>query len=470
MAWKSMGCAAGVLALGLGVAPAAGAADDPWPQFRGSGARGVADGHALPVTWDVEGGRNLKWKTPIPGLGHSGPAIWGDAIFLTSAVGGKNEKLRIGLYGDIEPVSDDSVHAYRVFRLDRKTGQIVWQRTAHEGVPQIKRHTKSSHANPTPATDGKQVVAFFGSEGLYAYDFDGTLKWRADLGKLLSSYYVVPEAHWGFGSSPVIHEGRVIVLADVVGNSFLAALDAATGKELWRTKRDDVPTWGSPTVHVEGDRAQVLVNGFRHIGGYDLATGRELWRMDAGGDIPIPTPYVAHGNVYLTSSHGNRSPILAIKASASGDITLQGEATSSEHVLWSKRGGGSYMPTTVVYGDQLYVLRDNGVLTAYDANSGAQRYQQRLGSGTSSFTASLVAGDDKIYATAESGDVFVVKAGPAFELLATNELGAPALATPAISAGQLFFRTKEHLVAIGASPPAAPAPTPASEGAPRPAR
>jgi outer membrane protein assembly factor BamB len=426
-------------------------ADANWPQFRGSDARGVADGHSIPTKWDGESGKGVAWKTAIPGLAHSSPVVWGDAIFVTTSISGKTDpELRVGLYGNIDAVEDDTSHSFRVYRVNRKTGEIVWERTAFEGVPKVKRHQKSSHANPTPVTDGKRVIAFFGSEGLFAYDMNGELLWKKDFGVLDSAFFSVPDAQWGFGSSPIIHDGRVIVQADVMENSFLTALDVATGKEIWRTSRDDVPTWSTPTVHVSDSRGQVLVNGFKHIGGYDLKTGKELWRMEGGGDIPIPTPYVAHDMVFLTSAHGPGSPIYAIRTTATGDITLPEGERSNEHVVWSRRGGGSYMPTTVVYGDHLYVLRDNGVLSVFDAKMGERFYQQRVGGGTGGFTASAVAGDGKIFFTSEMGEVYVVKAGPEYELLATNEMNEICMATPAISGGNLYYRTKDHLVAIAA--------------------
>jgi outer membrane protein assembly factor BamB len=420
-----------------------------WPQFRGPAARGIADGSGLPTTWSVADDTNVKWKTPIPGLGHSSPVIWGDAVFVTTSISGMEDPyLKVGLYGNIDPVEDDTKHKFVVYRIDAASGKIVWERTAFEGVPRIKRHQKSSHANPTPATDGKHLIALFGSEGLYAYDLDGNLLWKKDLGVLDSGYFQVPTAQWGFGSSPIIHDGRVIVQADVQKDSFLAAFDVKTGKELWRTKRGDVPTWSTPTVHVDGSRSQVLVNGYKHIGGYDLKNGKELWRMRGTGDIPIPTPYVVDDLVFFTSAHGDGSPIYAVRTSASGDVSLGEDQHSNEQVAWSHPRGGSYMPTTLVYGDLLYVLRDNGVLGAYDVKTGERRYEQRLGSGSGGFTASAVAGDGKLFFTAEMGEVYVVKPGPEFELLATNEMDEICMATPALAGGTLYYRTKGHLVAI----------------------
>ena len=197
-----------------------------WPSFRGPGASGVAEGYATPTTWDLETGANVRWKTAIPGIGHSSPAVWGDKVFVTTAISGKEDpELKVGLYGDITPAKDDTVHRYVVYCLDKRTGKILWERTAHEGVPKTRRHIKSSHANPAPATDGKSVVVFFGSEGLYAYDMKGKPLWEKDLGVLQSSWYVMPKAEWGFASSPVIHDGKVIIQADVMNDPFLASFD-----------------------------------------------------------------------------------------------------------------------------------------------------------------------------------------------------------------------------------------------------
>jgi outer membrane protein assembly factor BamB len=420
-----------------------------WPSFRGPGAVGVAAGPPAPATWDVPGGRNVRWRVPVPGLGHSSPIIWGGQLCTASAVGGvPNPELKVGLYGDVTPVVDRTPHTWLVMCYDKATGRKLWERTAHTGVPRVKRHPKSTHASSTLATDGRYVVAFFGSEGLYAYDMKGALAWKKDFGLLDSGFFIAPDAQWGFGSSPVIHDGRVIVQADVQKGSFVAALDLATGREIWRTPRNDVPTWSTPLVLVEAGRSQVVVNGWKHIGGYDLATGGELWRMTGGGDIPVPTPIVAHGLIFITNAHGRMAPIYAVRPAATGDITLQEGETSNEHVAWSQPRDGGYMQTPIVYGDVLYVCRDNGVLGAYDARTGKRHYQARLGDGRTGFSASPVASGDRIYFTSEEGDVHVVKAGAVFEELGVNPLGEVAMATPAISEGVMYFRTRSHLIAV----------------------
>jgi outer membrane protein assembly factor BamB len=326
----------------------------------------------------------------------------------------------------------------------------MFETTMHEGVPVVKRHTKSTHANSTLATDGTHLVAMLGSEGLFAFDMTGKRVWKVDLGVLDSGYYVVPAAQWEFGSSPVIHDGKVIIQVDVQKNSFLAAFDLKTGKQLWRTPRQDVPTWSTPTIHEVGGRAQILVNGWRHMGAYDFTTGEEIWRLKSvGGDIPVPTPVVGHGMVYLTSAHGaGGQPVFAIRETARGDVTLAPDTTSNAHIAWSYPRDGAYMISPVLYRGLLYVSKNNGVFSVFDAKTGERHYQERLGDGTTGFTASLVAADGKVYFTSEDGDVFVVKAGREFELLAKNPLGDYAMATPAISEGTLYFRTGRAVIAV----------------------
>jgi len=422
--------------------------DAQWPSFRGRAANGVAEGFRTVERFDVAKGENVVWKTGLAGLGHSSPVIWGDRIFVTAAISGKPDpELKVGLYGNIDPVVDDTRHRFVVYCLDRKTGKLLWERTAWEGVPAIRRHTKASHANSTPATDGKRVVAFFGFAGLYCYDMDGNLKWKRDLGQLDAGYYQVPEAQWGFGSSPVIHDGRVIVQCDVQKDSFVAALSLETGADVWRTARTDVPSWSTPLVLESKGRAQVIVNGWKHAGGYDLATGKELWKMHGVGDIPVPTPVAGHDLVFLAHAHAGAG-LFAIRPGASGDVTLPQGQSSSENVVWSS-GNGAYMQTPIVYGDELYSCRDNGVLNVYDARTGKRHQQVRLGSGTSGFTASPVAADRKVYFTSEEGQVYVVQAGPQGKVLATGELGEVCMATPAIARGVLYFRARDHVVAIG---------------------
>jgi outer membrane protein assembly factor BamB len=432
-----------LLALSL-VAPASPAED--WPTFRGPSARGVAEGAALPERFDFTSGEHVRWRTPIAGLAHSSPVVAGGRVFLTTAVRkGAAAELKVGLYGDPSPVASEGEHAFVVLALDPTSGRVLWERTAWSGVPKHARHPKSSYAASTPATDGKHVVVSFGTEGLYAYGAEGELRWKLDLGDLDAGPYNMEGVHWGYASSPVIHQSRVLVQCDVLSQGFVAAFDLESGKELWRTRRDEVSTWATPTVDVREGRAQVLCNGYKHIGGYDLATGKELWKLVGGGDAPVPAPVVAEDLVLITNNHG-RGPVYAISAGAEGLIDPEHEA-----MIWWHKSGGNYMQTPLVYGEELYLCSDAGILACLDLATGEAHYRERLGDGSTGFTASLVAGDGKLYATSEEGTVHVVAAGAAFERLGQSELGETCMATPAISDGVLFWRTRGHLVAVGAS-------------------
>lgn len=434
-----------------------------WPGFRGTGSRGVAEGQHPPVVWDATTGENLLWKTAIPGLGFSCPSIWGDRLYVTSAASATGDRdVRIGLYGDVDSVADDSVYGFLVFCLDKRTGEIVWQRTAHTGRPAVKRHSKSSHANPTVATNGDLVVAFFGTEGLYCYDRDGRLVWKKDLGLLDSGWFLDPGYQWGFGSSPLIFEDRVIVQCDIQKNSFVAALDLKTGDELWRTAREEIPTWPSPVVHRFGDLPMLITHGTRAARGYDVRDGKQLWSLASHSEIVVPTPVVAHDLIFLASGYSPIQPIVAVRPTARGELELPGRSRedgskapeSDPHIAWSKPRGGPYMPTPVAYGPYLYVCSNSGILTCYRADSGDQVYRERLkGGGTMAFTASPIASDGHLYLTAEDGRVFVVAAGGKFRQLGENPMGASALSTPAISDGIFFGRTVDGLVAFQNPPP-----------------
>ena len=422
---------------------------EQWPSFRGAGARGISEAAPTPVSWNMDDETNIKWKTPIPGLSHSSPIVWDDLIFVTTAEsGGADEELKVGLYGEGDPVDKELPHDWKLFCLDKRSGKVLWERTAVSGVPEAKRHPKSTHANSTPATDGKYVVAFFGSEGLYCYDMAGNPMWEVDFGVLISSPYDGLWAEWGFASSPIIHDARVIVQCDVKSESFIAALDLETGKEIWRTPRDENTSWSTPSVYFDGEQTRIAVNGYKHIGGYDFETGREVWKMRGGGDIPVPTPVMVDDLLYINNAHGKMAPIYAIRTDATGEITLDEDETSNEAILWSVRRDGAYMQTPLVYGDYLYNLRGNGQLFCFNAKTGERMYKEKLGKALGAFSASAVAAQGKLYFTGEEGDIFVVKAGPKYELLAANTMNEICMATPAILEGALYFRTRHHLVAV----------------------
>jgi outer membrane protein assembly factor BamB len=426
-----------------------------WPQFRGPGASGVAEGGPAPATWDAAKATNLKWKTAIPGLGHSSPVTWGNKVFITTAItSGAKDETRFGLYGDVAPVKDDPKHTWKVYALDTQTGKILWERIASEGIPKVKRHPKSTHADSTPVTDGKYLVALFGSEGLFCYDLKGKLLWKQNLGVLDAGWFYDADYQWEHGSSPIIFKNLIIVQADVQKDSYIAAFDIKTGKQVWKTSRDEISSWGTPTAYQGKTRAELITNGSKAIRGYDPLTGKELWKLTPNSEVTTPTPIVAHDLIYVTSGYRPIQPIYAIRLGASGDITLKDGKTSSEFIAWSKPRGGPYMPTPVVYGDYLYTCSNNGVLTAYNAKTGERIYQERLGGKGGAFTASPIASDGKIYLSSEDGEVFVVKAGPKYELLATNPVGEVMMASPAMSSGLFIVRGVKHLFAFGESAPA----------------
>ena len=420
-----------------------------WPSFRGINGAGIAEGFPTATSWDVPAGKGVKWSVDVAGLGHSSPVVWGNRLCITTAVSGDNGAgLKPGLYGNIDSVNDDTVHTWKLLCYDKGTGKTLVDHTILSGVPKVKRHTKSTHANSTLATDGTRLIAMLGSEGLHAFDMNGKPLWSKDFGVLDSGFFMVPAAQWEFASSPIIHEDVVILQVDVQKNSFLAAFDVATGKELWRTPRADVPTWATPAIHRVAGRPQILVNGWKHIGAYDFKTGKEIWKLTSvGGDIPIPVPITGFGMVFMTSAHGPGSPVYAIKESATGDISLPAGETTNAHIAWSAPRDGAYMVSPVLYGDHLYVTKSNGAFNVFNAKTGERVHQARFGTGTSAFTAATVAADGKLYFSSEDGDVYVLKAGT-FELLATNPSGGIIMATPAVSEGVIYIRTANKLVAI----------------------
>lgn len=440
-----------LVAAGLILLRASGpAASAQWPQFRGPQASGVDASVALPTTWNAATGQNIRWKTPIPGLAHAAPIAWGDRVYVATAVQPGASDLKVGLYGNIESAPNTERNQWRLLALDRATGRVVWDVVAHEAVPRVARHTKATHCNSTPATDGRRIVAIFGSEGLFCFNAaDGKLVWKKDLGPMDSGYFQVKTAQWGFASSPIIHDGKVVVQCDVQQDSFLAVFDLESGKELWRTARKDVPTWGTPTIVTNGGRTQIAVNGWHHSGGYDFTTGRELWKYDGGGDIPVPTPIVSENLIYFTSAHGRMRPMRAIRADATGDLTPDESGALKPGVAWNHDRRGNYMQTPIVVGGLLFGCADTGLLTCFDAKTGEVRFSERLSMASEGYTASPVSDGRHLYFTSELGNVFVVPATATFSVAAKNELGETCLSTPAIADGALFFRTRGHLVAVG---------------------
>ena len=418
-----------------------------WPQFRGPQAAGVSDARPTATSWDFGAGTNVRWKTPIPGLSHASPVVWGDRVFIVTAISEEPEPTYKAKDRGIGLARDDSKHAWKIYALDKRTGKILWERTAHEGMPRARRHVKATQANPTPVTDGRTVVALMGSEGLFAYDFNGKLLWKQDLGVLNPGLWDDKNSSWGHGSSPVIYKNLVIVQADGHAQSFIAAYDLRTGKQAWRVERGEITSWSTPTILEANGRAELIANGGRFLRGYDPATGKELWRFsDNDTQVKQQAPLVAHGLVYVAGGYPPGRGMYAFRPGASGDISLKPGEQLNAHLAWKSEKGSPYTTTPIVYGDLLYAVSDLGVLSAFDARTGRLVYQERL---PTSFSASPVAADGKLYLSSEDGDVYVVKAGPKYELLATNPVGEPLMATPAVVEGTLILRSQGHVYAVG---------------------
>jgi outer membrane protein assembly factor BamB len=336
-----------------------------------------------------------------------------------------------------------------VLSFDKKTGSLRWRRDAYSGVPREKRHIKSTYASSTPATDGRIVVAYFGSQGLYAYDVNGTPLWTVDLGRLDVGAYDIPSYEWGTASSPIIWEDLVILQVDTQVDSFLIAFKAATGETVWKTDREELPSWGTPTVAQTPAGPVLVTNASRFIRGYDPRTGKELWRLGGSSQITAPTPIYADGVFVIASGRAPERPIFVVRPDARGDITLPAGKTSSDAVAWSRTQRGPYMPTPLAYRGILYVLANNGVFDAYDLKTGQEIYRQRLENVGDGFSSSPVAADGKIYFANEDGDMFVVAAGREFRQIAVNPIGELVMATPALSNGVMFVRTAKSVFAIG---------------------
>ena len=433
--------------LSAGVSLGQPAADHDWPQFRGLQNSGVGQGNP-PVRWDVSNGQNILWKIDLAGLAHSCPIVSGDRVFVTTAVSLQNNAAATPtgfLKGTGESAKESGAWRWQVACYDLKTGVEIWRRTVAKGEPKIKRHLKATHANSTPAADDRRVVAFFGSEGLYCLNHEGDLLWKKDLGRLHSGPYDAPKLEWGFGSSPIIHQGKVILQCDCLNTGFVAIFDIQDGREIRRIPRQDVASWTTPLVIETATETQLVCNGYKQMAGYDLETGKRLWTLHGGGDVPIPAPLTAHGMLLLSSGH-RRNSVYAVSPTARGEITPKPDSEPPQGIVWWEPRGGAYIPTPIIVGDHLYTCSASGVLTVRQAKTGKQVYAKRIGG---MYSASAVATKTRLYFCREDGRVMVVKTGPEYELLAENDLGEPIFATPAISKDRLLIRTASRLYCIG---------------------
>jgi outer membrane protein assembly factor BamB len=430
-------------------------ATENWPQFRGPGARGVSDDSRLPDRWSAT--ENVAWKTEIPGRGWSSPIVWGQRVFLTTAIdtANKTEPAKKGLYfGGERAKPPESLHQWKVLCLDLASGKVQWEALAHEGLPASPTHIKNSYASETPVTDGERVYAAFGNVGVYCFDLAGKLLW---------SHKLEPRrtlAGWGPAASPALDGERLYVVNDNEEQSYLACLSAENGKELWRVERDEKSNWATPLVWRNELRTEIVAPGRGKVRSYDR-DGKLLWELGGMSKIVIATPYAEHGLLYVTSGYvlDTNRPVFAIRPGASGDISLADEATSNDYVAWSSPQAAPYNPSTLVYGEQLYSLLDQGYLASYDARSGKEIYRkQRLPFGRA-FTASPWAYGGTVFCLNEDGETFVIAAGSEFKILHTNRLAEDdmGMATPALAGDRLLIRTSARLYCIrsAASPPPA---------------
>ena len=425
--------------------PLAAAARANWPQFRGEGSRGVAgDDPRLPETWSST--ENIAWRSALPGMAWSGPVTWGGRVFLTNCVSsGSVETVKKGLYfggNRLDPPKEP--HRWTVLALDLETGEKLWEAQAHEGVPDTSRHLKNSFASETPATDGQRVYAHFGHLGTFCYTLDGEPLWSKRWPPRATRY------GWGTAASPVLHQGRLYIVSDNDDESTLTALEAATGKQIWSVQRDEKSNWATPYVWEHDGRAEIVTPGTNKVRSYDL-DGKLLWELGGMSSIVIPTPFAAHGLLYVASGYvGDETrPVFVIRPGARGDISLGAGETSNEAIAWSLPQGGPYNPSPLVYGDFYYTLYDRGFLTCHDARTGEEIYgKQRLDREAQAFTASPWAYNGKVFCLSEDGDCFVIEAGAEYKPLGKNSLGELTMATPAIAQGGLVLRTAEAVYRI----------------------
>ena len=419
-------------------------AENDWPQFRGLNA-GVAPDHPdLPDVWSET--ENVVWRADIPGLGWSSPVVWGDHVFLTSAISAGEEAQPVkGLYdpgdqhGKREAVA---AHQWMVYDIDLASGDVRWASELYAGVPAIKRHLKSSFASETPVTDGERVYVYFGSAGLAAaIDMTGEVVWTRELGVFNGPQEFAPAA------SPALHQGRLYIVNDNTTESFLVALDAATGDEVWRVARDEVENWSTPLIWENQLRTEIVTTGRKRVRSYGL-DGELLWELQGMTGNVAPTPFAKDGLVYLSSGYPGSSvrPVFAVRPGGSGDISIDPDKpTDHPYIAWFQPLLGTYVTSALVYGGIYYTLLDRGLMLAHDAETGQEVYSRKRLKPGSGFTASPWAYNGRVFVLSEDGDTYVLRAGNEFELLGTNSLNEMTLATPAVVGGSLLVRTQSKL-------------------------
>lgn len=424
-------------------AHAATTAGENWAQWRGPRGQGVSAETGVPTRWSAT--ENVRWKTEIVGRGHSSPIVWGDRVFLTTAVEGRpipgagqiKHMIDGAEYRHADTCCGDSSYSLKVVALDRKSGRIVWERTAYEGPVYDRRHKLNTYASSTPVTDGRRVYAYFEAEGLYAYDFSGSLVWKTSLGK-------ITKAGFGHGTSPVLHGDLLILQADQLEGegSFIAAVHRDTGREVWRTPRTHRRSYATPVIVRAGNRDELIAAGSESTIAYDPATGREIWRGPGTGGRAYPSPVVSRDAVIVSASVPEKK-LVSLRVGGQGDIA------NTSSVLWSQSRGTSYVVSPIVHRGLLYVVTDRGIMTCLNPGTGEVKYEGGRVPVPDTFFASPVAVDDKILLTSQTGETYVIQAGPVHKVLHSNPLGEEVFASIAISQGQLFVRGVRHLYSIG---------------------
>lgn len=411
-----------------------------WPSYRGAAADGIAEGATLPETWSET--ENVVWRTKIPGWGWSSPIVWGDRIFVTSAVGKTTLPTpQVGGYPGGH-IGTEEEHRWMLYALDFETGEIAWEFEAHRGRPPKMRHPRNSFASETPVTDGERVYAWFANVGLFCTDVAGKKIWE----RRWPAYSMRDE--WGTGTSPVLHGDRLFIQNDNEEDSWLECLDKHSGKTLWRVARDERSTWSTPYYWESGPRDELVTIGTKRIRSYDPADGSLLWELSGSSGLVSLMPVAKDGLLYVGAGY-HYGPLYAIRPGARGDISLRDGATNNEFIAWSQRRGSSIHPCYLVSGERLFVCYDSGLMAAYDAKTGAEVIQkQRLNTLGGRFYASPWAYKGKIFMLNENGDTWVIADASEYKLIRKNSLGDVAWATPAIARGSLFLRTYSWLYRI----------------------
>lgn len=415
-----------------------------WPQFRGPLSLGTSEAKGLPEKWSTT--ENVAWKTPIPGRGWSSPIVWGDRVYLTTAISaGEEESPTKGLYfGGDRPKPSQNIHRWVVYCLDLASGKILWEKEVHRGAPEGPRHIKNSYASETPVTDGERVYAYFGNLGLFCLDKDGNQLWSQKWGAFKT------RLAWGTAASPVLYKDRIYIVNDNDQESFLLALDKKTGKQIWRVERDEKSNWATPYIWENELRTEIVTPGTGKVRSYDL-DGKLLWEMKGMSSIVIATPFSKFGLLYISSGYvlDRTRPIYAIRPGASGDISLMDTETSNASIAWCQRRAAPYNPSPLIYGDHIYVLYDRGFFGCYDARTGKEIYEQtRMGPGGTAFTSSPWAYNGKIFCLSEDGDTLVIEASQQYKVLGRNKLDEMCMATPALVGDRLLIRTLSALYCI----------------------